>query len=356
MTLPGARRRLDAWLSPFPVRDGVSLISEPRAFEDPEDEYEEDIGSKTAESAGSGAYRLWRHLSRRDSGIALEVGAGSGAITLGFVESAKGFTSLVTDPSPAFLEITNRKLSARPMVHADVRYATLVGEDMHKLPSELLDLVLVQASLHHIWDWKSFLAEVYRVLAPGGVLLFQEPFSEGHLMIALALEMLLMADGPGDDDRKRLESLRAITYLLSDRTADKSHGEDKHCFFTDEVILTCASLFPTVFFLRNQSFESIANLRDVGDAFSRAASSASFLDYCRSYFADHHKVTEEGIAVFDRSVAPPFSGVERLFRHGDGPAILAVVACRKSDLTKWERQIRTSLGRARRRIRQVHRT
>src|SRR6202035_5465890 len=101
-----ADHRLDAWLSPFRESNGIRLVSEPRAFADPESEYEEDIGSKTAESAGAGAYRLWRHLSQRDGGVALEVGAGSGAITLGFVESADGFVSLVTDPSPAFLEIT----------------------------------------------------------------------------------------------------------------------------------------------------------------------------------------------------------------------------------------------------------
>jgi SAM-dependent methyltransferase len=348
--------RLDAWLSSFRVTNGIRLISEPRAFADPESEYEDDIGSKTAESAGAGAYRLWQHLSQRDGGVALEIGAGSGAVTMGFVQSADGFISLVTDPSPAFLEITNRKLSTRQGDSGNVRYATLVGEDLHKFPNELFDLVLLQASLHHIWDWKSFLAEVFRVLAPGGVLLFQEPFSEGHLMIALAIEMLLRVDGLGDDDRARLENLRAGSFLLSDRTVDKAHGEDKHCFFTDEVILTCEALFSDVRFLRNQSFESIASLGDVGTAFSTAACSASFLDYCRSYFVNHHKVTPEGIALFDQSVTPAFADVERLFSHGDGPAIFAVLACRKSDLRNWERQMREALARTRRRIRRLARS
>jgi SAM-dependent methyltransferase len=348
-----AQRRLDEWLSTFPVRDGVSHISAPKSFADPESDYEDDIGSKTAESAGGGAYRLWQHLSQRHCGVALEVGAGSGAVTLGFVQSATGFVSVVTDPSPAFLEMTHRKLSAHVGDVSNVRYATLVGEDLHKVPSELFDLVLLQASLHHIWDWRSFLEDVSRVLAPGGVLLFQEPFSEGHLMIALAIEMLLRVDGLGDDDRVRLENLRAVTFLLSDRTVDKAHGEDKHCFFTDEVVLTCEALFSEVVFLRNQSFESIATFEDVGAAFSPAASAASFLDYCRSYFIHHHKVTPEGIALFDRSVTPAFADLERLFSHGDGPAIFAVVACRKSNLRRWEREVRAALAGARRSVRRL---
>ena len=144
-----ARHRLDAWLSSFQVSDGVSLISEPRAFEDAEEDYEADIGSRTGGSAGVGAYRLWRHMSHRDPGVALEVGAGSGAVTMGFIESADGFLSLVTDPSPAFLKMTERKLLARNLDHGSVRWATLVGEDLAKFPSELFDLVFLEASLYH---------------------------------------------------------------------------------------------------------------------------------------------------------------------------------------------------------------
>lgn len=348
-----ARHRLNAWLSSFPESDGVSLISEPRAFEDSEADYEADIGSKTGESAGVGAYRLWRLMSHGDPGIALEIGAGSGAVTLGFVDSANGFLSLVTDPSRPFLKITERKLLARSVDHGSLRYATLVGEDLHKFPNELFDLVFLQASLHHIWDWKSFLKEVSRVLAPGGVLLFQEPFSEGHLIIALAIEMFLAVDGLNAEDRGRLENLLASTFLLSDRTIDKAHGEDKHCFLTDEVILTCTTLFSEVLFLRNQSFESIASLEDIEGARSQAAGIASLLDYCRSYFIQHHKITREGIALFDQCVAPAFTDLERLFFRGDGPAIFAVVACRKSDLRKWERTMRATLTETRRRVRRL---
>lgn len=134
---------------------------------------------------------------------------------------------------------------------------------------------------------------------------------------------------------------------------DKAHGEDKHCFLTDEIIVTCSALFSEVLFLRNQSFDSIGDLEDIEAARSQAGTTASFLEYCRSYFLHHHKISLEGIALFDRLVAPAFAGMERLFLHGDGPAIVAVVACRKSDLRKWERDLRAMLAKARRQIRRL---
>ena len=58
-----------------------------------------------------------------------------------------------------------------------------------------------------------------------------------------------------------------------------------------------------------------------------------------------------GRAVAVRADVADAADVERLFAHGDGPAIFAVVACRKSDLRNWERQMREELAGTRRRIR-----
>jgi SAM-dependent methyltransferase len=345
-------QRLDAWLSGFPSRDGIVAISEPRAFAISEAEYEVDIGSGTGASAGVGAHRLWRFLAPGVGGTALEIGAGSGAITFGFVSAAEGTATLVTDPSSAFLAITERKLKTIGKSRC-LRYATLVGEDLHRLPSEQFDLVLLQAALHHISDWKPFLQEVARVLIPGGVLLFQEPFSEGYLMMGMAARLLLEVEQLDNDDRIRLENLCQSIFLLSDRTIDKSHGEDKHCFFTDEMVLTCRAIFSDVYFLRNQSFDSISNLGDIAAALSTEYMSASFLEYCRSFFSQHHKVSPKGLALFDERVAPAFADIERLFGHGDGPALFSVVACRKSDLKQWERELRDVLMKARRQFHRI---
>jgi SAM-dependent methyltransferase len=326
---------MEAWLSEQEHHGEIALLSPARSFAMAEEDYDEAIGSRQADSAGSSVFELWRELGGSDGGIALELGAGSGAVTLGFVQSAQEFTTIVTDPSVEFLSLTRRKLSKLPRaVGSDVRYATLLGEDLAALPKNLFDVVFAQACLHHVADWKQLLIEIKEILVPGGVLLFQEPFSEGTYFMGLAAEMMLHAEGVPDADRERLELMCQSIYLLSDRGVNKDHGEDKHCFYTDDMIETCQQIFGNVHFLRNQSFESIAAaIPPSGTSLefhsSRQGSGASFTEYCRSFFVNHHKLSERAMEEFDRVVVPQFQRLDVLYQQGDGPALLAVVVCRK---------------------------
>jgi SAM-dependent methyltransferase len=329
------RQVLDAWLAERETAGGVALISPARRFADPEEEYDEAIGSRHAASAGGAVYRLWNSVQGGTGGLALELGAGSGAVTSGFVQEAAGFTTLVTDPSLEFLAMTKRKLSGLADQSGEaVRYATLMGEDLPLLPKELFDVVFAQACLHHVADWKKLLHDARSILTPGGVLMFQEPFSEGTFFMGIAAETLLRAEGVPEADRERLERMRQSIYLLSDRTINKDHGEDKHCFYTDDMIETCHEVFGNVRFLRNQSFDSIAatlpsSAANVNYLSSRPAAVASFLDYCRAFFTQHYGLSEEAMHEFDRVVVPRFDRLDVLYRQGDGPALLAVVLCRK---------------------------
>ena len=326
---------LNAWLAERPTQGGVTLVSPARPFADPEEDYDEAIGSRHVASAGGAVHQLWHSMQGGAGGLALELGAGSGAITSGFVQAADGFTTLVTDPSLEFLAMTRRKISRRPEMPEDaVRYATLLGEDLPLLPKDLFDIVFLQACLHHVADWKKLLQDIRSILTPGGVLMFQEPFSEGTFFMGIAAETLMRADGVPDDDRERLERMRQSIYLLSDRTINKDHGEDKHCFYTDDMIETCQQTFGNVRFLRNQSFDSIAGVRpssnvNVDYLSSRPAAVSSFLDYCRSFFTQHYGLSEKAMVEFDRVVVPRFDRLDALYRQGDGPALLAVVLCRK---------------------------
>jgi ubiquinone/menaquinone biosynthesis C-methylase UbiE len=329
------RQVLNAWLAERETDGGVALISPARPFADPEEEYDEAIGSRHAASAGAAVHQLWRSVRGDACGLALELGAGSGAVTSGFVQAADGFTTLVTDPSLEFLAMTRRKLSRLPDQPGDaVRYATLLGEDVPLLPKELFDIVFAQACLHHVADWKQLLRDIRRILTPGGVLMFQEPFSEGTFFMGIAAETLMRAEGVPNPDRERLERMRQSIYLLSDRTINKDHGEDKHCFYTDDMIETCREIFGNVHFLRNQSFDSIAALQPSSTAnidylSGRPAASSSFLEYCRSFFTQHYALSNRAMIEFDRVVIPRFARLDELYRQGDGPALLAVVLCTK---------------------------
>ncbi len=220
------------------------------------------------------------------------------------------------------------------MRDSSVRYGTLLGEDVSVFPREIFDVVFAQACLHHVSDWKQLLRDVKDILVPGGVLMFQEPFSEGTFFMGIAADTLMGAEGVPDADRERLDRIRHSIYLLSDRTINKDHGEDKHCFYTDDMIETCQHVFGNVRFLRNQSFNSIAARLPSSSASldylsSRPASISSFTEYCRSFFVHHHGLSEKAMEEFDRVVVPLFERLDALYRQGDGPAMLAVVVCRK---------------------------
>ena len=330
------RQELDAWLAERESEGGVSLISPARSFADSEEEYDETIGSGDGASSGRSIYELWNQVAGGTGGLALELGAGSGAVTNGFVRSAEGFTTLVTDPSLQFLAMTRRKLSGLPDgTGGSVRYGTLFGEDLGHLPNDIFDIVFAQACLHHVTDWKKLLRDARAILAPGGVFVIQEPFSEGTFFMGIAAEALMRSEGVPDDDRERLDKMRQSIYLLSDRTINKDHGEDKHCFYTDDMIESCQETFGNVRFLRNQSFDSIASLFETTNVnvdylSSRAAAISSFLEYCKAFFTQHYGISKQAMVEFDRIVAPQFERLDALYRQGDGPAIRAVVLCRKS--------------------------
>ena len=213
-TVEDRRQVLNAWLAERETEGGVTVISPARPFGDSEEEYEEAIGSHNAASAGGTVHQLWPSIQGGTGGLALELGAGSGAVTTGFVESADGFTTLVTDPSLEFLAMTRRKLSRLADVPEDaVRYATLWEKISRFSPRTSLTSCSSRPVCTTLPIGRSFCGTSGNILTPGGVLLFQEPFSEGTFFMGIAAETLMRADGVPDDDRERLERMRQSIYL-----------------------------------------------------------------------------------------------------------------------------------------------
>ena len=110
--------------------------------------------------------RAERMLPRRRYGRVLEVGSGTGFFLLnlwnaGYVEEAHA-----TDISPGMLAVCAE--SAR-RIGCDLRTQSA---DAERLPYEdgSFDLVVGHAFLHHLPDPKGALAEMHRVLRPGGAL------------------------------------------------------------------------------------------------------------------------------------------------------------------------------------------
>ena len=103
----------------------------------------------------------------------LEIGAGTGGLTVGMLEGANIGTAIVTDISPKMLERCRDKVRAFE-IETPVLYATNNGEDLN-VKDESFDLVVAYFCVHHILDYQNFLASCYRALRPGGQAVFVEP-------------------------------------------------------------------------------------------------------------------------------------------------------------------------------------
>jgi ubiquinone/menaquinone biosynthesis C-methylase UbiE len=124
-------------------------------------------------------FRSERMLSRTRYGRVLEVGAGTGFWILnlwqcGFVEEAHA-----TDISAGMLEVCRRNAH---VLGCDIDLRAADAEEL-PYPDDSFDLVTGHAFLHHLPDPDRALAEMHRVLRPGGTLfLAGEPTRVGdHL-------------------------------------------------------------------------------------------------------------------------------------------------------------------------------
>ncbi|RSZ61337.1 class I SAM-dependent methyltransferase [Corynebacterium hylobatis] len=116
---------------------------------------------------------LWRFLARRIvswstqgwsiTGGVLEIGGGSGAMAEAIIKSHGQVNLTTTDVDLAMVQAAQRSLAGLPI---ETRQA-----DATALPfaDESFDTVLSFLMLHHVVEWEQAVAEVARVLRPGGL-------------------------------------------------------------------------------------------------------------------------------------------------------------------------------------------
>lgn len=101
----------------------------------------------------------------------LDVGCGTGTLLVDLARA--GATSLAgVDLAPKILEVARGKLSEAG-AQADLRVAD--AEEPLPWPSESFDVATLTGALHHFYRPHDVLAEIYRVLRPGGDLMVVDP-------------------------------------------------------------------------------------------------------------------------------------------------------------------------------------
>jgi ubiquinone/menaquinone biosynthesis C-methylase UbiE len=238
------------------------MISRPRRFAHEEGDYDAQYGSQPADfSPGRGAAAVLRRFGVVD-GVGLEVGCGTGLMSLGLADSFAG-ELLLTDPSPAFLNITRRKLTQAGVNLDRVRFGVLMGEELDRLPPSSLDFIALRSTLHHVLDVPRFFLQASDALRPGGVFVCEEPCTEGYILmgaVAQFLPALCAAEGfpLTDDDRAKIENFTATIAFYVNRRVDKSKAEDKHLFRVDEVMEFGRRAGMDVHFIPNKALEELA--------------------------------------------------------------------------------------------------
>ena len=328
--LGGAGATAEAtWPYAFPISDGVALISDPRAFAHDEGAYDAQYANDADRpEVGRGAAALARDMGGDLDGPALEVGAGTGLLSVGLVAGGVYPSVVLTDPSPRFVEITRRKIARARLDGPAVRYAVLRAEDLGRLPAGALSLVVLRSVLHHVLDVERFVAEAARSLRPGGILTFQEPCAEGNvLMGALApfVPMVLEQEGRPLSPRHQAQLQLFIDTMrfYARRDVDKAAAEDKHLFRPDELMQLGRRFGLEVEFLPNTVFE------DCVHGVPPRRRPASFVTFFRDYLRYCMSFDTELVDAFAECFAPHCAMVEELSQTGDGPAMHGVFVCRR---------------------------
>jgi SAM-dependent methyltransferase len=315
--------------------DGFYVFSEPREFAHDEDDYDAHHGRETAVehdprllASGRGLATLLREHGVDGDGPALEIGCGTGHITLGLVAAHAYPELLITDASPAFLRITRAKLASWGLEPSGVRYAILLAEEIERLPAGVFAAVFLRSTLHHILEVDAFIHAAAARLRAGGVLVFQEPCLEGFVVMgALAQCMPAVVESAGveltPEQRERVEQFVQTVEFYARLDADKSEAEDKHLFRVDELMQMCDGAGLDLRFLPNTRFEVYAlppAKRPGRDRFTRFF--RNYLRFCMGW-------PDDLLELFDRHLAPRCELVETIDASGNGPYLQGVFICTK---------------------------
>lgn len=192
--------------------------------------------------------------------VVLEIGAGSGHYSKAFISEGLPFaTYIINDNSLPMLERCAENLRSSPPAAGPVVF--FCGDIAAcRFRADSFDLIFGNAILHHILDYKAFLAEVHRILRPDGCFFVREPLAQPFLMAAILFQLAIYISEATKDpfappDKGKLDAFcnNVIARARGLLPVDELRGmEDKHLFHEGELGTLCKRIgFSTVEFVRD---------------------------------------------------------------------------------------------------------
>jgi 2-polyprenyl-3-methyl-5-hydroxy-6-metoxy-1,4-benzoquinol methylase len=321
---------VDAWLAGLDQADGIYLVSPPRPFA--HDEATFDAGLRLdagMERIGGGLIAQLRREGCDFSLPAIEIGCGSGALSVGLARSGVFSRLVLSDPSPAFIAILQKRLAAHGAHNPTLRYALMAAEEVDRLPPESFGVIALRHTVHHVLDVEGFLAGAAAALRPGGFLVFEEPCMEALVLMAALCRLLPLAAAakgitPTATQLEQNDLFCRTIEFYARRDVDKSQAEDKHLFRADEMIEAGRRAGFEVRFFSNCTFDGLnqdeAERRLKDDHFS-----SSFRDYLEHIIGFGPAFGD----LWDKTIREAAVFVDHCCRGGGAPHYLATFTCRK---------------------------
>lgn len=316
------------WISGLRKWHGWLQLSAERAYMHAEEDYNSQYGVTTPDpSEGEGLCRLLATHAIDTTGPALEIGCGTGFLTHGVARHYPGPDYLITDPSPAFLRLTQDQFGGDFPGTARRHYAVLNADDLSSLPPGMFSVIALRSTLHHILQVGEFIAACSRALRPGGALVMgAEPCESGYLLMAAVAQSIPNAlKAAGVEMRPewtlRLDDFTETVKFCCNRDLDKTNAEDKHFFTPHELAEVAASHGLSLKFLPNGTFRDYAPpYLNSFHCFSRFF--LIYLQFCMRFdldFMEHIR----------RHLAPQLKFIDDCYRVHPGPAITGIFLLKK---------------------------
>lgn len=239
---------LPDFLARTQVEDGLYRISPPRRYQHDEGEYEQVRAHRLRlpgyrARQGEALLGLFRRNGFPEGGTVVEIGCGSGFVSLALATRGEIGHLLLTDPSPGFCAITRQRLAEVEVAAGRVDVAVMVADDIDLLPAGAVAVIYLHSVLHHLPDIDGFLARCARVLPAGGLLICEEPYYDGYVMMGFLAQFVpAMLAAAGDscsvEEQAHVDLFVATMQYYARRDLDKSEAEDKHLFRPEELFVS----------------------------------------------------------------------------------------------------------------------
>jgi 2-polyprenyl-3-methyl-5-hydroxy-6-metoxy-1,4-benzoquinol methylase len=329
----GAQDTVQRWLEERPQVNGFYSLSPDRPFAHDENDYDgqyaiadDDLGW------GSGLLNLLRWRGADMSSPCMEIGCGTGALTLGLAVAEEYPFVLATDMSSAFLRIVESKARSLSITPDRLRLAVYDSDasETHHPPGGVFSLIALRAVLHHVVEPGTFIQKMAALLKPSGFLVMHEPCRDGMVFMGLLARIFELSlirasvrqqlGGKSHKWKKKMASAHNISRCMKTyarRDIDKSAMEDKHVFQPEEIMRWGQDAGLDTEFLPNLEFFQFSNPECPPAAFSVRHYISSYLRYCMSLDEDIVKEIVDGSAPFIQYVeqcslggsAPAFHGI-----------------------------------------------